>query len=183
MQKSIAILVFVISLCFLGNSQKITVFNYTTEQPIENVQIANQEGSIILYSNAKGKVSLNDFNLKELIYFTHPSFETAILSISQVIENNYEVFLFDEILLPQIDIKPPRENTHEDFSSVRINKISLQDIKLTLPQTSADMLQKNANILVQKSQSGGGSPIIRGFEANKILLVVDGVRMNNAIYR
>lgn len=183
MQKSIAILVFVISLCFLGNSQKITVFNYTTEQPIENVQIANQEGSVILYSNAKGEVSLNDFNLKELIYFTHPSFETAILSISQVIENNYEVFLFDEILLPQIDIKPPRENTHEDFSSVRINKISLQDIKLTLPQTSADMLQKNANILVQKSQSGGGSPIIRGFEANKILLVVDGVRMNNAIYR
>jgi len=30
---------------------------------------------------------------------------------------------------------------------------------------------------------GGGSPIIRGFEANKVLLVMDGVRMNNAIYR
>ena len=29
----------------------------------------------------------------------------------------------------------------------------------------------------------GGSPNIRGFEANKILLVVDGVRLNNAIYR
>jgi hemoglobin/transferrin/lactoferrin receptor protein len=36
---------------------------------------------------------------------------------------------------------------------------------------------------VQKSQQGGGSPIIRGFEANKVLIVVDGVRMNNAIYR
>ena len=34
-----------------------------------------------------------------------------------------------------------------------------------------------------KSQFGGGSPIIRGFEASRILLVVDGVRMNNAIYR
>lgn len=30
---------------------------------------------------------------------------------------------------------------------------------------------------------GGGSPVLRGFEANKVLLVVDGVRMNNAIYR
>ncbi|TAG90631.1 MAG: TonB-dependent receptor, partial [Bacteroidetes bacterium] len=29
----------------------------------------------------------------------------------------------------------------------------------------------------------GGSPVIRGFEANKVLIVVDGVRMNNAIYR
>lgn len=38
-------------------------------------------------------------------------------------------------------------------------------------------------MLVQKSQLGGGSPIIRGFEANKVLIVVDGVRMNNAIYR
>ena len=183
MHKLIAFLVFIFTLSVLGNSQKVTVMNYTTQQPIENVQITNQDGSVLLYSDTKGEVSLNDFGLKELIYFSHPSFESAIISISQVIENNYEVFLFDEILLPQIDIKPPRENTHEDFSSVRINKISLQDIKLTLPQTSADMLQKNANILVQKSQSGGGSPIIRGFEANKILLVVDGVRMNNAIYR
>ena len=36
---------------------------------------------------------------------------------------------------------------------------------------------------MQKSQSGGGSPLIRGFEANRVLLVIDGVRMNNAIYR
>ena len=37
--------------------------------------------------------------------------------------------------------------------------------------------------MVQQSQQGGGSPILRGFEANRILLVVDGVRLNNAIYR
>ena len=38
-------------------------------------------------------------------------------------------------------------------------------------------------IKVQKSQFGGGSPVIRGMESNRVLLVVDGVRMNNAIYR
>src|SRR6185436_8143439 len=38
-------------------------------------------------------------------------------------------------------------------------------------------------VFVQKSQLGGGSPVIRGFEANRILLVIDGVRMNNLIYR
>ncbi len=36
---------------------------------------------------------------------------------------------------------------------------------------------------MQKSQGGGGSPVIRGFEANKVLLVIDGVRLNNAIFR
>jgi len=53
----------------------------------------------------------------------------------------------------------------------------------TNSQTPADALAANADVFVQKSQLGGGSPIIRGFEANKLLLVIDGVRMNNAIYR
>lgn len=50
-------------------------------------------------------------------------------------------------------------------------------------QTTADLIAQNGSVLVQKSQQGGGSPIIRGFEASRILLVVDGVRMNNLIYR
>ena len=50
-------------------------------------------------------------------------------------------------------------------------------------QTSADLLQNSGTVFVQKSQLGGGSPVIRGFEASRVLLVVDGVRMNNAIYR
>ncbi|MBL0098204.1 MAG: TonB-dependent receptor plug domain-containing protein [Bacteroidetes bacterium] len=28
-----------------------------------------------------------------------------------------------------------------------------------------------------------GSPVLRGFEASRILIVVDGVRLNNLIYR
>jgi hemoglobin/transferrin/lactoferrin receptor protein len=50
-------------------------------------------------------------------------------------------------------------------------------------QTTADLLSNTGMIFVQKSQMGGGSPVLRGFEANRILMVVDGVRMNNIIYR
>lgn len=64
-----------------------------------------------------------------------------------------------------------------------IEVIKSSQIELSNPQTSADMLTNTGQIMVQKSQGGGGSPIIRGFEANRVLLVVDGVRMNNAIYR
>ena len=49
--------------------------------------------------------------------------------------------------------------------------------------TTADALASLSGVYVQKSQLGGGSPVLRGFEANRVLLVVDGVRMNNAIYR
>ena len=60
---------------------------------------------------------------------------------------------------------------------------SIKDLQKTAPQTSADMLAEIPGIKVQKSQFGGGSPVLRGMEANRVLLVVDGVRMNNAIYR
>ena len=49
--------------------------------------------------------------------------------------------------------------------------------------TTADLLQETGKIFVQKSQQGGGSPVLRGFEASRVLLLVDGIRMNNAIYR
>jgi hemoglobin/transferrin/lactoferrin receptor protein len=61
--------------------------------------------------------------------------------------------------------------------------IKQKDIEFSNPPTSGDLLQNTGQVFVQKSQAGGGSPILRGFEANKVLLVIDGVRMNNAIYR
>ncbi len=49
-------------------------------------------------------------------------------------------------------------------------------------QTS-DLLKERSEVLLQKTNLGGGSPIIRGMSGNRILLMVDGFRLNNAIYR
>ncbi len=65
----------------------------------------------------------------------------------------------------------------------KIVKINKYDILRNNPQTSADLLGQSGTVFIQKSQLGGGSPMIRGFATNRVLLVVDGVRMNNAIYR
>jgi hemoglobin/transferrin/lactoferrin receptor protein len=67
--------------------------------------------------------------------------------------------------------------------SNRVAKINTQLIQLQNPQTSADLLGLSNQVFIQKSQLGGGSPMIRGFATNRILLLVDGVRMNNAIFR
>ena len=47
--------------------------------------------------------------------------------------------------------------------------------------TTVDVLSNQNSIAVQKSQQGGGSIILRGMEASRVLLVVDGIRMNNLI--
>ncbi len=65
----------------------------------------------------------------------------------------------------------------------RIEIVNKRDMQWMNSMNTADLLSNTGNILVQKSQGGGGSPIIRGFESNKVLLMVDGVRLNNAIFR
>ena len=65
----------------------------------------------------------------------------------------------------------------------KIDILSAKTIARYNAQNSGDLLINSGNVFVQKSQQGGSSPIIRGFEASRVLLVVDGIRMNNAVYR
>lgn len=65
----------------------------------------------------------------------------------------------------------------------KIDIISAKTIARYNSQNSGDLLINSGNVFVQKSQQGGSSPVIRGFEASRVLLIVDGVRLNNAIYR
>ena len=62
--------------------------------------------------------------------------------------------------------------------------VALTDRVLLQQQANtADILTASGQVFVQKSQAGGGSPVVRGFEASRVLLMVDGVRMNSAIFR
>src|SRR5687767_10901800 len=65
----------------------------------------------------------------------------------------------------------------------KIDVVTSQRIAQLNSQNSGDLLMNTGNVFVQKSQQGGSSPVIRGFEASRVLLVIDGIRMNNAIYR
>jgi len=65
----------------------------------------------------------------------------------------------------------------------KITVIKATDLKVQQPQTTADLLGGSGYVFIQKSQMGGGSPMIRGFAANRVLITIDGVRMNNAIFR
>ena len=65
----------------------------------------------------------------------------------------------------------------------QISLISTEEVLFGQPQTAADLLELSGRVYIQKSQLGGGSPMIRGFATNRLLYAVDGVRMNTAIFR
>ena len=106
-----------------------------------------------------------------------------LLPIGLLAQDNSQDTIMIGLSIPEIVFAEDKDETERLLSPSKIEKIDAVKIFETAPSTSADALQKTGAVMIQMSQSGGGSPIIRGFEANRVLLVVDGVRLNNAIYR
>ena len=85
--------------------------------------------------------------------------------------------------LEEVYITTPKYLKNKKFISQKVETISKNEIEFQNFQNTADALMNSGNVTVQKSQQGGGSPVIRGFEASRILILVDGIRMNNLIFR
>ncbi len=97
---------------------------------------------------------------------------------------NFAVLLTEKQLeLNEVVIAATRTAEPQSYIAQAIRVFTRDGLQFLNQPTMADVLQQSGQVLVQKSQLGGGSPILRGFEANKVLIVVDGVRMNNAIFR
>lgn len=89
-----------------------------------------------------------------------------------------DVESFEEILVSSQRFQQKRKETPRQIEVVSAKRLSeLQ------PATLGDALINTGQVFVQKSQMGGSSPVLRGFEASRVLMVIDGVRMNNATYR
>ncbi len=119
------------------------------------------------------------------IEINHPDYEPYLLSIP----NSGTAVAITVYLVPNAQtenetvVSANRSTEKRKDVAQKIQVIRAAEIQFQQQTSMADVLANSGSIFVQKSQLGGGSPIIRGFETNKVLLVVDGIRMNNAIYR
>jgi hemoglobin/transferrin/lactoferrin receptor protein len=85
--------------------------------------------------------------------------------------------------LDEVVISASKFNERKKNIVQKIDLLNSRYIEKANAQNTGDLLISTGNVFVQKSQQGGSSPVIRGFEASRVLLIVDGIRMNNAIYR
>lgn len=85
--------------------------------------------------------------------------------------------------LQEVVVSGSKFNENSSKLAVSIRLIKEAEFKRLNVANMGNLLEATGNVFVQRSQQGGGSPVIRGFEASRVLLMVDGVRMNNAIYR
>jgi hemoglobin/transferrin/lactoferrin receptor protein len=107
----------------------------------------------------------------------------VILAISSMGYSQTSIDTTKAKQLDEVFITTPKYLKNKKFISQKIENISQKEIEFQNFQNTADALMNSGDVTVQKSQQGGGSPVIRGFEANRILILVDGIRMNNLIFR
>lgn len=105
----------------------------------------------------------------------------SVVSVAQ--ENTPSDTINKTVKLNEVVISVTRNEEDLMKTSQQVDIITGNTIKKLNTQTTADLLQSSGSLFVQRSQQGGGSPVIRGFEASRVLLMIDGVRMNNLIYR
>jgi len=77
--------------------------------------------------------------------------------------------------------------SHHDepaFQSPRaVSIVGRQDMDERASRSTPEALLEETGVFVQRTNHGGGSPIIRGQFGNRILLLVDGIRLNNSTFR
>ena len=165
----------------LSYAQEIIFKDIDTNEPIINVAIYNNDKSKSSISNLDGKANIDSFNAKETIYFSHLSYKGFSILKSEIKSIIYLENESDE--LSEVTLSISKSKVKKSRVAEKIEVLTRRKIQQLAPQTTADLLAATPGLRVQKSQGGGGSPVIRGFEANRVLLVMDNVRMNNAIYR
>lgn len=80
-------------------------------------------------------------------------------------------------------ISAQRSESSMQHSEFAVDKLDMKATNIFIQRSAPEILHNTANVFVQKTNHGGGSPILRGLMGNQILLLVDGIRMNNSTYR
>jgi len=164
--------------------QVVKVVDANDQEPLIGATVIIQEKGFGEITDIDGTVRLTDaIEPQDQIVISYVGYNKQELTYQELQEKGHLILLeaaqtvLDEVVLIY------RQVQYKSDILSPLKQISTEEIEALQVQTPADLLEKTSSVFVQKSQMGGGSPVIRGFEANKVLLVIDGIRMNNAIYR
>ena len=173
---------FFIFFAFETLGQEAHTLDSKDHESVSDVFIIGKNGTAI--SNLQGKANIADLLIdSDTLVFQHPSFEVFQISTKDLKKNNYKIYLVRKVIaLETFTISANKWEQKVDELPLRVNSIN-RDALFFQPANTADLIGGSGEVYIQKSQQGGGSPMFRGFAANRILLNYDGIRVNNAIFR
>ena len=173
--------IIILSILFLPSSFA-QIVNIVDEgnSPIAGVSLYTTD-NVFVSSDDQGNVNLDKFFDTDTIVIQQFGFVKKKI-IKSLIPNKV-ILNYNNEILNEVVISASKFSQKFREVPKKVTQINKSTIEFTNPMTSADLLERGGNVFIQKSQLGGGSPMIRGLSTNRLVLSVDGVRLNNAIYR
>ncbi len=165
-------------------SQLLTVVDVQTGEALEMATIMSTKPALYAVTNARGQADISEFRNSARIEIRMLGYKTEQMAFSEIEKKSFRIAMqpsainFDEVVVSATRWSQVSKNI-----PAKIAVFSPREMALQNPQTAADLLGATGEVFIQKSQQGGGSPMIRGFATNRLLYTVDGVRMNSAIFR
>lgn len=169
---------------FICTSQKVLIRDLSTGEPIAHAVCSSTDSKEILLTDDRGMVDLDGFKNSKHIIIRAMGYLSVHKTYLQLEEQLFQItltpisFTIDEVIVSATKWEQRMKDIPQSLDLIRA-----EDRQIHQPQTTADLLGMASNTFIQKSQQGGGSPMIRGFSTNRLLYSFDGVRMNTAIYR
>lgn len=165
-------------------SQEVIIKDQRHKEPIDLVTLVSNNPKAFALTNQEGKANISGFEDADVIEIRKLGYKTTTYSYSELKQDSFLVFLEkDNMNLDEVVVSATRWRQTSGNIPSKITTVSTDEIEIQNPQTAADLLGVSGEVYIQKSQQGGGSPMIRGFATNRLLYTVDGVRMNTAIFR
>lgn len=182
--KKICVILMFFGLVYSAYSQTITIRDHKTGEPVELASLESASPRALATTDDKGQADISDFKGAEQIIISRLGYKTLVKSFAELESAAFELTMEPEPFdLHEIVVSATRwRQASSDVPSAIVSILPVETA-LQNPQTAADLLAVSGKVFVQKSQQGGGSPMIRGFATNRLLYTVDGVRMNTAIFR
>ena len=157
-------------------------------KPVSEVHVTLTPGFFTLYTSQDGSFRFDGlFPGSYTLAFQHIGFLTS--RVKDVTVQDSDIIMqpftleFDVLDLENVVVTASRAERDVLEIPESVNLVSSREIRERNSKTSAESLREEVGVCVQKTNHGGGSAIIRGLSSNQILLLVDGIRLNNSIYR
>jgi len=148
----------------------IRVIDKVTGGSVEMAVLISKNPDVVSRTDLKGFADFSQMVNVAQIEVRAFGYKTLNTSYTTIKKDNFIIELEASILeIDMMVVSATRwEQSTKDIPN-KISVISAREVAFQNPRTAADLLGSSGEVFIQKSQQGGGSPMIRGFSANRLL--------------
>jgi len=158
------------------------ILDNNTKQPIKEVNIISNDSLKGCYTDDYGHFEI-EVDSNTILSISHLGYFKKEIEINKF-ENNIRIYLNPApIQLNDVQIRITKNNLLNISQSASISTLSEKQIEENVSRSMAEAMIGTEGVWMQKTNHGGGSPFVRGLTGNYVLLLVDGIRMNNSTFR